>query len=164
MLDQSPSATVSSAGSVVIAPWSVVVRGIFLRISMVVGGLLNGWIGLGWVGLDWVGTLVLVELFFEEVMRDAKDTVSLRVSDQCSNDQTNWLTRPATEVLARKNLDILTPPSAFLLVLMASVSSAPKFCLRCEPCGFSWMRTLTDLQTGGRAGRFFSWFRFDRLF
>ena len=51
MLDQSPSATVSSAGSVVIAPWSVVMRGIFLRISMVVGGLLNEWIGLVWIGL-----------------------------------------------------------------------------------------------------------------
>ena len=32
-----PSATESWAGSVVMAPWSVVMRGIFLRISMMAG-------------------------------------------------------------------------------------------------------------------------------
>ncbi len=90
---------------------------------MVDGGLLNNMErSLGGRLVVWVGSR---RTFFRKVMCDAKDT---GISDQCSNDQTNWLTRPATKVLARKNLDILTPPSDFLLVLMASVSGAPKFC------------------------------------
>ena len=59
-----PSATESSAGSVVMVPWSVVMRGIFLRISMMAGSLWNVMGGEGvWVVVVWVGTGVLVEIF-----------------------------------------------------------------------------------------------------
>ena len=52
-----PSATESSAGSVVIATWRVVMRGIFLRMSMMAGSLWNVMGGKGvWKAGRWVGT------------------------------------------------------------------------------------------------------------
>ena len=93
-----PLATESWAGSVVMAPWSVVMRGIFLRISMMAGEFvvcngrersLKGRWSLGWC----------LPIFSKSERRGAKDMPAKR----------RRLTRSATEVLAQMNLDILTP-------------------------------------------------------